>query len=71
MRTRSSSHALSRNRGTAAEMVSRIVRLTACRHRIAVRKTENSLMNASHAWRPSVGVFARVEGSFASGAKCV
>jgi len=62
MRTRSSSHALDRNRGKAAE------------HSVTgwqSGKTENSLMNASHAWRPSVGAFARVEGSFASGAKCV
>jgi hypothetical protein len=46
MRTRSSSHALSRNRGKAAE------------HSVTgwqAGKTENSLMNASHAGRPSVG----------------
>ena len=46
MRTRSSSHALDRNRGKAAE------------HSVTglpSGKTENSLMNASHAGKSSVG----------------
>jgi hypothetical protein len=34
-------------------------------------KTENCLLNASHAGKPSVGVFARVQIPFVSGAKCV
>jgi len=34
-------------------------------------KTENCLLNLSHAGKPSVGAFARVQKPFASGAKCV
>jgi hypothetical protein len=34
-------------------------------------KTENCLKASSHAGKPSVGAFARVQKPFASGAKCV